>query len=212
MRMRKKKNLSRRILACERFVLKSPEEYFKMPEVFAANKLARLEIGCGKGGFLCETAMREPDVEFYAIEKISNVVISAMEKAKAANLDNVRFVIDDATRLLNFVPAGFFDRIYINFSDPWPKARHAKNRLTHIDNLLMYKRVLREGGQLWFKTDNEEFFDFSIGQFDAAGYTVLWETRDLHSSEYAAQNVMTEYEERFSGMGMRIFSARVSPN
>ncbi|NLK38914.1 MAG: tRNA (guanosine(46)-N7)-methyltransferase TrmB [Clostridiales bacterium] len=183
-----------------------------MPEVFAANKLARLEIGCGKGGFLCETAMREPDVEFYAIEKISNVVISAMEKAKAANLDNVRFVIDDATRLLNFVPAGFFDRIYINFSDPWPKARHAKNRLTHIDNLLMYKRVLREGGQLWFKTDNEEFFDFSIGQFDAAGYTVLWETRDLHSSEYAAQNVMTEYEERFSGMGMRIFSARVSPN
>lgn len=216
MRMRKKKNLEQRISAREELLCKLPEECFENPSAAFGNpknseRPLRLEIGCGKGGFICQCAEQNPDINFYAFEKVSNVIVNAIEKAEAAQLGNVKFIIGDAKDLSKWFPPHSIERIYINFCDPWPKARHMKNRLTHSGFLDIYRGLLREGGDLWFKTDNELLFDFSLIQFKNAGYKIVMSTRDLHASEFAEENIMTEYEKNFTALGMKIFSARVTP-
>ena len=214
MRARKKKHGAERIAACAELLIPSAEALSNgFAPFFPEDKPIYLEIGCGKGNFACGMAKKYPDVNFVAMEKIADVCCIALEKAKAATAeracDNLRFFIGDARILADVLPAHSVDGIYLNFSDPWPKSGHAKRRLTHRGFLEIYRKLLKPNGMLKFKTDNVGLFDFSLEEFEAAGLTVEWMTRDLHATEKNADNVMTEYEKNFSEKGFSICSAWV---
>ena len=214
MRMRKKKHGAERILACSELMIHDFEALRDDPKYAFSDKekpLA-LEIGCGKGNFACGMSAKYPDVNFIAMEKFSDVCCIALEKAKKSDEsrpDNLRFIIGDAKNLCEWFPEHSVDTIYLNFSDPWPKKGHAKRRLTHRGFLESYRKVLKEGGKLVLKTDNVGLFDFSLEEFEACGLNIVWHTRDLHNSERAEANVMTEYEKNFSEKGFTINSAEV---
>ena len=214
MRMRKKKNGEKRIAACAEYLVTEPIASFS--ELFGNEREVHVEIGCGKGNFVCGMAEKYPDVNFLAVEKVSDVCCIALEKAKAAlearEGDNIRFYIGDANSLCELIPPHSVDCIYLNFSDPWPKKGHTKRRLTYRGFLEIYEKLLKEGGVLKLKTDNVGLFDFSLEEFEAFGLEFLMQTRDLHNSEYAEGNVMTEYEKNFSEKGMSINSAHVRFN
>ena len=214
MRMRKKKNGEKRIAACADYLVTEPIASFS--ELFGNDREVHVEIGCGKGNFVCGMAQKYPEVNFLAVEKVSDVCCIALEKAKAAlegsESDNVRFYIGDAKSLCELIPPHSVDCIYLNFSDPWPKKGHTKRRLTYRGFLEIYEKLLKEGGVLKLKTDNVGLFDFSLEEFEAFGLEFLMQTRDLHNSEYAEGNVMTEYEKNFSEKGMSINSAHVRFN
>lgn len=208
MRARKKPNLEPRLAACEALLLGKVEKG-GVKSAFADPSLPlHLEIGCGKGGFICETARRNPGVNFLAMEREPNVLVSALEKARELELPNLMFFRGDADFVLEelFLP-GELACIYINFCDPWHKNRHAKRRLTHRARLETYRTLLAPAGELRFKTDNLKLYNFSLEEFQAA-FPPYFTTCDLHGSEYAAQNVMTEYEQRFSELGQPIYSIR----
>ena len=214
MRMRKKKHGAERIEACAELLIRditSLREGFD--GVFDAERPVHLEIGCGKGNFAVGMAKQNPDVNFVAMERVADVCCIALEKAMAGKdereHDNLRFLIGDAKTLAENVLEHSLDCIYLNFSDPWPKAGHAKRRLTHRGFLDVYKKLLKEDGILRFKTDNVGLFEFSLEEFAEYGATVLWQTRDLHNSEKNEGNVMTEYEKNFSEKGFTICSAWV---
>lgn len=167
-----------------------------------AEKSLHLEIGTGKGRFLTEMAARHPDVCFLGIEKFSSVLVRAVEKAEALERKNLLLLRMEAELLETVFDKGEVNRIYLNFSDPWPKDRHTKRRLTSVEFLRRYEAVLAGGGTVEFKTDNVSLFDFSVESVRAAGWEMLAVTHDLHAdAELNADNVMTEYEERFSGKG-----------
>ena len=151
-----------------------------------------------------ELAKRNPDKFFIGFEKIADVIVLAMEKVKEAELDNVVFVCDDAERILEIFEESELDGMYLNFSDPWPKKRHAKRRLTYVAFLNRYKRIIKEGGKIFFKTDNRPLFDFSLEQFEEAKIPLTDVTFDLHNSEYEKDNIHTEYEDNFSAKGFSI--------
>lgn len=214
MRMRKKKHGAERIEACSELLIRditTLKDGFS--GIFDAERPIHLEIGCGKGNFAVGMAKQYPDVNFIAMERVSDVCCIALEKAMAAKdertTDNLRFLIGDAKLLEENVLPHSLDCIYLNFSDPWPKAGHAKRRLTHRSFLDIYKKLLKEDGILRFKTDNVGLFDFSLEEFAEYGAEILWQTRDLHASEKNADNVMTEYEKNFSEKGFSICSAWV---
>lgn len=205
MRPHKKKNCAQRFEACGDIVIKDLKGTGNCSEeLFGNSKPLRIEIGCGKGDFIVGTAKNEPDVNFLAVEKVGDVLVMAAEKVKNAELTNVRVCCIDATELSEIFPEGSIDRIYLNFSDPWPKARHAKRRLTYKTFLEIYKKILKPDGAIFFKTDNRPLFDFSLEEMKEFGMRLEKVTYDLHNSEYMEGNVMTEYERRFSGMGVPI--------
>ena len=217
MRVRKKKHGAERIQACAELLISEPKVLKEgFDGIFDATRPIHLEIGCGKGNFACGMSAAHPDVNFVAMEKVSDVCCIALEKAKAASElrrnDNLRFIIGDAKTLAENVKPHSVDCIYLNFSDPWPKSGHAKRRLTHRSFLEIYKTILKEDGILKLKTDNVGLFDFSLEEFEAFGLNIVWQTRDLHSSEKNAENIMTEYEKNFSEKGMNICSAWVTFN
>lgn len=186
------------------FVVHNPEEVKGnwRQAVFGNDNELRLEIGMGKGQFLMEMARRNPNVNYVGIEKFTSVLIRAVEKQQEEALPNVRFLCFDAERLCDVFAAGEVDGIYLNFSDPWPKDRHAKRRLTSRQFLERYAVVLKEAGIIEFKTDNRPLFEFSLEEYEAAGWIGLARTFDLHGDEELVKgNVMTEYEEKFSSMG-----------
>ncbi len=214
MRMRKKKHGAERIEACSQLLIRdvaSLKDGFS--GIFPEDKPTHLEIGCGKGNFAVGMAEQYPEVNFVAMERVADVCCIALEKAMKTGddrpADNLRFLIGDARTLQENVLPHSLDCIYLNFSDPWPKSGHAKRRLTHRGFLSIYQTLLKEDGILHLKTDNVGLFDFSLEEFEAIGATVLWQTRDLHHSEKAADNVMTEYEKNFSEKGFAICSAWV---
>ena len=213
MRMRKKKHGAERIEACSHLLITPSEEFKADPQsAFTDKKPIHLEIGCGKGNFAVGMAAQHHDVNFIAMEKIADVACLALEKAEKAKddrPDNLRFIIGDAKNLIEYFPEHSVDCIYLNFSDPWPKAGHAKRRLTYHTFLEIYKNLLKEGGLLRLKTDNEGLFDFSLEEFEAFGLKFEFVTRDLHHSEKNEGNVMTEYEKNFSDKGQPIYSAHV---
>ncbi len=205
MRVHKKKHGAERLEACGKIVIKDMRaEGNSSQTLFGNNKPLRIEIGCGKGDFIVGTAEKEPDVNFLAVEKVSDVLVIAAEKVKASGLENVRVCCIDAKELTEIFEAHTIDRIYLNFSDPWPKARHEKRRLTYRTFLEIYKQILKEDGAIYFKTDNRGLFDFSLEEFKEFGIRMEKLTFDLHNSEYMEGNVMTEYEKRFSSMGVPI--------
>ncbi len=205
MRVRKKKHCAERMERCARIWIKDPAACrSKWAGVFANENPIHIEIGCGKGAFVCGMAQKHPDINFVAVEKEEDVIVTAMEKAEALGLNNVRFVSLDADKLDDFFAFGEAQRIYLNFSDPWPKKKQAKRRLTHKNFLDIYKKVLRPGDYIWFKTDNKALFEFSLNSFAAENYKLENITFDLHASDFE-DNVMTEYERRFSEDGMPIY-------
>lgn len=213
MRMRKKKHGSERIAACASLLIPLPETVMENPgDFFPSKQELHLEIGCGKGAFACGMAAAHPDVNFIAMERVSDVACLALEKAMACadeRPDNLRFMIGDARALTEMFPPDTFDCIYLNFSDPWPKSGYYKRRLTYRAFLEQYRILLKEGGLLRFKTDNDDLFAFSLEEFAAAGLHVEWSTDDLHHSPYAEGNVMTEYERNFTEKGQLIHAALV---
>ena len=167
-----------------------------------------LEIGCGKGTFITETAQRHPDVNFIAFEKNLDVAVLAVERAKAAGLTNVRFVPGNADYLKDFTCLAQCERIYINFCDPWAKVRYAKRRLTHANYLTVWQKLLKEGGELHFKTDNRDLFEFSLNSFSDFGLRLKNISLNLHASGWE-DNIMTEYETMFAEEGKPIYRCEV---
>ena len=172
--------------------------------VFKTPGLLCLEIGMGKGAFITALAKQNADINYIGIEKYSSVLIRAVEKQEALELENLRFMRMEAEYIEDVFSPGEVDRIYLNFSDPWPKERHAKRRLTSQAFLKKYENILKDGGEIEFKTDNAQLFDFSVEEAENAGWEILIETRDLHASEFNAGNIMTEYEEKFAAAGQKI--------
>ena len=216
MRMRKKKHGAERIEACGDLRISEPSLMLEgFDKIFPSSAPVHMEIGCGKGNFACGMAKKYPNTNFVAVERVADVCCIALEKAKAdeeRSTDNLRFMIGDAKTLAECVKPHSLECIYLNFSDPWPKKGHAKRRLTHRSFLEIYKNLLTENGILKLKTDNVGLFDFSLEEFAEFGATVIWQTRDLHSSEKSEDNIMTEYEKNFSEKGFNICSAWVKFN
>ena len=175
-------------------------------DIFGNDHPIHIEIGMGKGRFLMELAAKNPDINYVGIEKYSSVLIRALEKMSEMEtpLDNIRFVRMDAEAIAKVFGAGEVDRIYLNFSDPWPKDRHAKRRLTSDRFLPIYDQILKKDGIIEFKTDNQDLFRYSLESIPEAGWTVDAHTFDLHNSEMAEGNVMTEYETKFCSEGKPI--------
>ena len=206
MRMRKKKNADARLASHEGLVLSLPES----PIERAEGREIYLEIGAGKGGFAIEMAKRNPGADYYAMERVKDCIVLATEKADAdGRPENLRFMIDGADTLPSWFAEGAIDRIFLNFSDPWHKKGYFKRRLTYRKYLALYFTLLREGGELCFKTDNVPLFDFSLEEIASVDLVPEVVTRDLHASPYAEGNVMTEYESNFVSQGMKINMLRV---
>lgn len=205
MRMRKKKNADKRMLACAEYKIDNPQEYKgKWKKEIAGGKDLYLEIGCGKGTFVTELAKRHPENFYVAIEVVPDVIMLAMEKAKACELSNVKFVCFDANDICDVFCDSELDGLYLNFSDPWPKTRHHKRRLTYIGFLQKYKTVIKNEGKIFFKTDNRPLFDFSLTQFMEAEIPLSQVCTDLHTSMWEDGNIHTEYEDNFSAKGFTI--------
>lgn len=187
-------------------VIKQPEKQKGCWEqIFGNQNPVHIEIGMGKGRFLLNMAAQYPGINFVGVEKYSSVLLRAVERYDEEDfceLNNIRFVCMDARELENVFAPGEVSRIYLNFSDPWPKARHAKRRLTSKEFFARYEMVLVPGGKVEFKTDNTELFRFSLEQVEEAGWRLERYTYDLHHNEELNQgNIMTEYEEKFSAKG-----------
>ena len=203
MRMRKKKNLAPRMEACGAWLVADPfAQRGHWQELMPDAKEIRLELGCGKGRFTAETAAAEPDVLLIAVEKVPDAMVVAMERARDAGLKNVFFVDGDAALLPDMFAPDEVDRIYINFCDPWPKSNQAKRRLTHHNFLNQYRKVLKPGGEIHFKTDNDKLFEFSMEELPQFGFTLSEVTRDLHAN--GPVGVMTDYEAKFYAEGKNI--------
>ena len=210
MRQRNIKNLSERIEQNSRLLIEEPGDCKgRWAEIFGNGNPIYLEIACGKGNFITKHAFAEPDCNFIACEGRMSGVLRALEKAEASGSGNLRVFIDFVNDLEDYFEVGELSGIYLNFSDPWPKARHAKRRLTYRGRLQNYKKVLKPDGFIEFKTDNEGLFAFTLEEIEACGYEMIEMSRDLHGEAQGVHGeksrcFMTEYEEKFSGQGKNI--------
>ena len=206
MRLRNVKGAREKISASVS-VIDDPKEYKgKWSELFGNNNPIYIEIGMGKGKFIIENAIKNPNINYIGIEKFSSVLVRAIERKENSenDLSNLVFLRFDAEYIEDIFEKEEIDRIYLNFSDPWPKDRHAKRRLTSKEYFNKYDNILCKEGKVIFKTDNKDLFDFSLEQIDIAGWKLINMTNDLHNSEYVNENIMTEYEERFVNEGIPI--------
>ena len=203
---------SREAIAESEYTINEPElNKGKWKEIFGNDNPIRIEIGMGKGKFITTLAQQNPDINYIGIEKFSSVLIRAIEKMEELELTNLKFIRMDAEKIEDTFNKEEIDKIYLNFSDPWPKARHAKRRLTSREFLARYDQILVQDGKVEFKTDNRDLFEFSLEEVKEAGWNLENYTFDLHHNEEMVQgNVMTEYEEKFSSMGNPICKMVIS--
>lgn len=193
---------SRETVAANDYVVNEPELHKgKWNTLFKNNNPIHVEIGMGKGKFIMQLAKLNPEINYIGIEKYSSVLLRALEKSKDTELSNLYFIRYDAEYLNDIFGTYELSRIYLNFSDPWPKDRHARRRLTSREFLGRYNVCLKKEGDVIFKTDNRILFDFSLEEVKEADWELKGVTFDLHHSEYLEGNVMTEYEEKFVAMG-----------
>ncbi|WP_134685969.1 tRNA (guanosine(46)-N7)-methyltransferase TrmB [Brevibacillus migulae] len=205
MRLRNIPGVEQALLQYPTFIEKPLEYKGRWHEYFGNHHPIHIEIGCGKGRFITTLAAKHPEINFIAIELKAEVVFRAAQRTEMREIPNLAFVQYNAELLTELFSPGEIDRIYLNFSDPWPKKRHYKRRLTYKSFLDTYRQVLKENGEIHQKTDNEKLFEFSLNQFANERFQLRHITFDLHQSEFAEGNVMTEYEERFSKRGQRIY-------
>ena len=206
MRLKHVKGAEEAIAANEYVVHDAKERPGKWQELFGNDHPIHIEIGMGKGQFLMELARRNPDINYLGMERYSSVLLRALQKMEEEPLPNLYFLCEDAAELPEMFANGELNRIYLNFSDPWPKARHAKRRLTSTEFLARYNQVLAADGHIEFKTDNMDLFDFSLESVEEAGWKLVGCSRDLHHDQTMNEgNIMTEYEEKFSAKGNPIY-------
>lgn len=218
MRMRKKRNFDARMQACENLLLaqgtngilnmKEAAEKFRalvdFSKAFGNDNPVCLEIGCGKGGFIIQLAQKNPQINYLALEKMSNVILTPMEDVVAAGVQNIRFLNIRAECLPCYIPEGSLDCIYLNFSTPLPKLGYATQRLTHRNFLEVYKKLLKKGGKIIQKTDDRPFFDFSLEEYTACGFALQEVCYDLHANGNPEDNIVTEYESKWIERGLPI--------
>lgn len=216
MRMRHKKNLEERLSKCNDILFKimcddrnfettvEDKEYLDFNKIFGNSNPVQMEIGCGKGQFISELAERTPDINYIAVEKTADVIVLACEKVMEKGLKNVFFIKGSAEYLPKYIPIQSIDRLYLNFSCPFPKKKYAKHRLTHGYFLSIYEKFLKDGAEIHQKTDNMHFFEFSIEQFSQSGFNMKNVSLDLHNSDFEG-NIVTEYEHRFASLGQPIY-------
>ncbi len=203
MRMRRMKNLEPRMEKCAALRIQEPQAHIgHWRELMPQAKELWVEVGCGKGKFTAETAQANPQVLLIAVERCREAMVVAMEKAREMGLTNVYYIDMDVEQIESVFAAGEIDRLFINFPDPWPRKKNAKRRLTHRGFLDKYCRVVRQGGEVHFKTDNAPLFEFSVEEFAACGLEVKNLTRDLHKDGIVG--IMTGYEEKFHALGTPI--------
>lgn len=214
--MRKKKHLEDRLEAVKDYLFISDikdrnfktaikeKEYLDLDGWFEKSQPLYLEIGCGKGKFACEYALANPHINFLAVERTGNVLVMACEKAKEMEIPNLRFIKAGAEYLEKYLKPNSVDRLFLNFSCPFPKATYATHRLTHRRFLEIYKRIMKKHAEIYQKTDNMHFFEFSIEQFSSAGFALKNVSLDLHNSGFDG-NIETEYENRFASLGQPIY-------
>ena len=218
MRMRKKRNFDARMEACGDLLLakgaggilnmkEAAESYRNLVDfskAFGNDNPVALEIGCGRGGFVIALAKETPNINYLALEKMSNVILTPMEEVKKQGIDNIRFLNIRAECLPCYIPEGSLDAIYLNFSTPLPKLGYATQRLTHRNFLEKYKKLLKVGGRILQKTDDRDFFEFSLGEYEACGFALENVTYDLHEGGNPDWNVVTEYEQKWVERGLPI--------
>ena len=218
MRMRKKRNFDARMDACGDLLvargtagilnMKEAAEHYRdlidFKSAFGNDKPVALEIGCGKGGFVCALALQNPDMNFLALEKMSNVILTPMEEVKKQGIENIRFLNIRAECLPCYIPENSLDCIYLNFSTPLPKLGYATQRLTHRNFLEVYKKLLKDGGRILQKTDDRDFFEFSLEEYKACGFALEQVTFNLHENGNPAWNIVTEYEQKWVERGLPI--------
>ncbi len=206
MRMRPKKNRVPRLEAVSGYFASVDDNGMIDIEKTFADKKERLllELGCGKGTFAATLSKRETDANIIAVERVPDVILMAMEKASKEECANLRFASFDITDILEKVPEHSADAIYINFCDPWPRKKNAKRRLTSPLFLERYKKILKDGACIYFKTDNIGLFEYSLETFPSCGYKLKNVCFDLHSDVLNENNIVTEYEKNFSEKGFKI--------
>lgn len=205
MRQRKAKNMEERLDALKHYMAEDPAACKgNWNSCFEHERDLYLELGCGKGQFLIGQASVNGDANFIGIEGQDSVILRAMEKTEAAGIGNIRFAHLFVRDIRELFADGELSGIYLNFSDPWPKARHVKRRLTYGEYLKRYKQVLAPGGSIAVKTDNDALFDFTLEEIQRMGLEIKELTRDLHNSEYSAKDITTEYEDKFRSGGKNI--------
>lgn len=216
MRMKRKKNLDERIAASSDYltIMKNEslnyndavkeDHLIDLTKLFGNGKPVVLEIGSGKGQFGCEYARRNPQRNILCVERNRNVLILAIDRARAMGLDNIRFLCGTAEYLPSYIDENSVEEIYLNFSCPFPKHRHIAHRLTNPRFLEIYKKILKPDGVICQKTDNMHFFEYSIEQFSACGFKLSNISLDLHNSDFEG-NIVTEYENKFASRGFPIY-------
>jgi tRNA (guanine-N7-)-methyltransferase len=219
---------AREIVASHDFVINNPKDYKnKWSKVFENANPIHIEIGMGKGRFITQKALENPEINYIGIERYSSILFKALMRldnnltdgekirVESSNIfcfSNLRFICMDAREIGDIFGKGEICKVYLNFSDPWPKSRHSKRRLTSAEFLARYQQILDEYGKLEFKTDDVELFNFSLWQIKEAKWYLEAETKDLHKDEYLRyNNIMTEYEEKFSKEGAKICKLICSP-
>lgn len=203
MRIRKK-SWEENVLTTNEHLVHNPEDYKgKWNEYFGNNNPIYVEIGCGKGKFIVQNASENPDINFIGIERQTTIMAIAARKT-SSEMKNIALIRGDAETLEDLFSPEELSRIYLNFSDPWPKKRWAKRRLTHRHFLEIYESLLKKDKEIFLKTDNTVFFESSLNEFCETGWRLSNISLDLHNSGYEG-NIMTEYEERFSGLGQPIY-------
>lgn len=216
MRIRRKKHLGERLMNVNELLIVpdmdiknvklaiEDKKYFDFNKIFGNDNPVELEVGCGKGGFIVQKATLNKNVNFLAVELLENIVVMACELAKKENLKNVKFINSGAEYLPRYIIEKSISNIYLNFSPPFPKSTYESRRLTSDFYIQAYKSFLREGGAVFQKTDDKEFFEYSFGQFEKIGFQVKDVTEDLHLNKI--ENVETEYEKMFKKKGMLAYA------
>jgi tRNA (guanine-N7-)-methyltransferase len=209
MRLRHKPWAQEKIEQYPQYVVANPEMHKgKWHEPFEKKQPLHIEIGTGKGRFITEMAKAHPDINYIGIEVYKSVIVDALDKLIEADLPNLKLLNIDANDLEKLFAKNDVDRIYLNFSDPWPKTRHEKRRLTYKSFLKLYDNILKDAGEIHFKTDNQSLFEYSLMSFSQYGLLLKYLSLDLHHSDFEG-NIMTEYEQKFSEKGNRIFRCEV---
>ena len=205
MRVRYRQGADELLAAHPNYVAQNPEEWKgRWHERFGNQHPIHIEIGTGKGQFITEMAKAHPEINYIGVEMQVSVVSMALDRLVEANISNLQLLHVDGSALTNYFADSEVDQIYLNFSDPWPKKRHEKRRLTFKTFLATDEQILKPNGEIHFKTDNQGLFEYSLASFSQYGMIIQKVWLDLHKSEYEG-NIMTEYEEKFSSRGQRIY-------